>query len=146
MTKSDHLQLGEAVEWLREELSFAIVDPRTTAGREVRANANERFECTIESTSKEEPSSDLRSKAAARGFTVERVTDRFHFGPKMGQEFTFHRISRSSMDVETAAREAIELFHLVSGQPRTEWLWITNENYADRGEPERPLAWPPAGT
>jgi hypothetical protein len=143
---SDHPQLGEAVEWLQQELSFAIVDPSNPPGREVRVNANERFECTIESTSKEEPSADLKRNAEARGFTVERVTDRFHFGPKMGQEFTFHRIARGSMDVETAAREAIELFLLVAGQSRSDWLWITNENYADRGKAERPLSWPPAGT
>jgi hypothetical protein len=142
----DHPQFGEAVEWLRDELSFAIVDPTKSVGCEVRVNANERFECTVESGSKEEPTTSLTSKAEARGFRVEKVVDRFHFGPNMGKEFTFYRISRGSMDVETATREAIELFLLVSGVPRSEWLWITNENYADRGKPDRPPTWPPAGT
>jgi hypothetical protein len=143
---SNHPQFGESLEWLREELSFAIVDPDPSPGREVRVNANERFECTIESTSKEEPSAELRRGAEARGFAVERVVDRFRFGPNMGKEFTCYRITRSSMYVETAVREAIELFLLLTSQTRNEWLWITAENYAARGEPERPSVWPPAGT
>jgi hypothetical protein len=143
---NDHPQLSEAIEWLQQELSFAIVDPNGAQFLEVHAGANERFECAVESTSKEEPPAEFKNKVAARGFTVERVTDRYRFGPKVGQEFSFHRISRHSMDVEIAAREAIELFLIISGLTRNDWLWITNKNYADRGEPERPLNWPPAST
>jgi len=139
---SDHLQFGEALEWLREELAFAIVDPNTSSGCEVRVNRNDRFEYTIDSTSVDEPSTALTRLVKARGFTVERVESRYRFGPKTGQTFTFYRISRRLTELEAAVRETIELFLLLSDRPRSEWLWITNENYDDREEPKPPTSWP----
>jgi len=135
---SDHPQYIEALERLLDELSLAIVDPDESKVREVRAQGNENFKFVVEASSRDEPTSVFRAQAVARGFKIERIDGHYRFGPMMGQPFTCFRTHRDDLAADTAASEAIELFLILTGWPRDKWLWITLENYADRGRPEPP--------
>lgn len=135
---ADHLQLGEVLERLGHDAACSIVDPREEHVREVAVRLNERRRWTVEARVNDKPPTDVLALLSADRFDVARVEDQVRLGPNRGKHFAYFLIHRAFDDVEAAARAGLALFARLWPPPAGEWLWITAENYADRGEPDPP--------
>ena len=57
------------------------------------------------------------------------------FGPRRGETVEVHEVGGRFKEVAPAASAALALVRALAAVPDTEWLWVTDSAYDDRGEP-----------
>jgi hypothetical protein len=138
----DHPQFSEIMERLNSARGCAIV--RCSTKQEIAIEFDRRSKWGVVAGSKSLPSSDVQKDLAAIGFATESREMQMRFGPHSGKTLQFWQIVGRFGTAEEASNAALSALQILCGAAPTEWLWVTEAEYDNRGEPNPPAIWPPA--
>jgi hypothetical protein len=136
----EQLQVDEVVAALTQRGGCTLV--HIDSGQEVdiyNGSGEESRPWVVRYSMAEIPNKPLLERALALGLELR--------DPCPDSRHRRYELYRHVMGITAVAIKALALARMLPGVKANAWLWVTVDQYDDRGEPpEPPSPWPPAGT
>ncbi|HEV7298134.1 MAG TPA: hypothetical protein VGN72_02135 [Tepidisphaeraceae bacterium] len=137
---NEQLQVDEVVAALRQRGGCTLV--HIDSGHEVdlyNGSGEDARPWVVRYSMQEIPDKPLLTQALSLGLELR--------DPCPGSGVRRYELYRHVMGITAVAIKALALTRMLPGVPANAWLWVTDGEYDQRGEPpEPPSPWPPAGT